>query len=99
MLTGPYFSVADEQRPPCCFFGYPRPIRRMSLSAALGTTAHGHIHEIVGGAWSMEAGVVAKRTTDLVLPFLHVVQASLHFTPAAVQYILLKNSSASCAGR
>ncbi|CAM9993354.1 unnamed protein product [Ectocarpus sp. 12 AP-2014] len=46
----------------------------MSLAAALGTSAHGHIHEIVGGAWSMEAGVVAKRTTDLVLPFLHVVQ-------------------------
>ncbi|CAN0353347.1 unnamed protein product [Ectocarpus sp. 6 AP-2014] len=45
----------------------------MSFSAALGTSAHGHIHEIVGGAWSMEAGVVAKRTTDRVLPFLHVI--------------------------
>ncbi|CAM9196291.1 unnamed protein product [Pylaiella littoralis] len=46
----------------------------MSFAAALGTDAHGHIHEILGGAWSVGARSIASRTTDVVQPFLHVLQ-------------------------
>lgn len=49
----------------------------MSLSEALRTDAHGHIHEILGGTWSAEAGAIANRTTDLILLFLHDLQVNI----------------------
>lgn len=46
----------------------------MDLASALNSEAHGHIHELLGGAWSTQYGAVAERTSGVILPFLHIVQ-------------------------
>jgi len=49
--------------------------RRMALTESLNG-AHGPIHELLGGSWSMEANAFAKRTSSIVQPFVHQIAVS-----------------------
>ncbi|CAM9975327.1 unnamed protein product [Ectocarpus fasciculatus] len=44
----------------------------MALTESFNEGAHGEIHELLGGAWSLEATAYAERTSDVVQPFVHV---------------------------
>lgn len=43
----------------------------MALTAAMNAGAHGHIHELLGGAWSSEWSGFYNRTEEIVLPITH----------------------------
>lgn len=49
---------------------------RMALTESFNDGAHGEIHELLGGAWSLEATAYAERTSDVVQPFVHVAVVS-----------------------
>ena len=48
----------------------------MSLSEAMNEGAHGHIHELLGGAWSENWQGFFNRTDDIILPFTHIAVVS-----------------------
>lgn len=47
--------------------------RRVLLSEAMNAGAHGHIHELLGGAWALEWQGFYARTEDIILPFTHTI--------------------------
>lgn len=50
--------------------------RRMLLTEAMNAGAHGHIHELLGGAWSAEWHGFYNRTEFIVMPVTHVIVVS-----------------------
>lgn len=46
---------------------------RMALTKSLNNGGHGHIHELLGGAWSSEWKGLDERTESTIFPFLHVI--------------------------
>ncbi|CAN0176128.1 unnamed protein product, partial [Hapterophycus canaliculatus] len=45
----------------------------MLLTEAMNAGAHGHIHELLGGAWSEEWHGFYNRTEEIVLPITHII--------------------------
>ncbi|CAM9905448.1 unnamed protein product, partial [Ectocarpus fasciculatus] len=45
----------------------------MLLTESMNAGAHGHIHELLGGAWSSDWFGFFNRTEEIVLPFVHTI--------------------------
>ncbi|CAN0490372.1 unnamed protein product [Ectocarpus sp. 8 AP-2014] len=45
----------------------------MLLTESMNAGAHGHIHELLGGAWSSDWSGFYNRTEKIILPFVHTI--------------------------
>lgn len=45
----------------------------MLLTESMNAGAHGHIHELLGGAWASEWSGFYNRTEEIVLPMTHII--------------------------
>ncbi|CAM9505077.1 unnamed protein product, partial [Laminaria digitata] len=68
------FGYVNNRKPAGCK-QYRDAVRKdswMALTVAMNAGAHGHIHELLGGAWSADWHGFYNRTDDIILPFTHI---------------------------
>ncbi|CAM9867117.1 unnamed protein product, partial [Ascophyllum nodosum] len=51
----------------------------MDLTQSLNAGAHGHIHELMGGAWSADWHDFDERTSEIIFPFMHNIVPYMKF--------------------
>eukprot|EP00904_Undaria_pinnatifida_P005044 jgi/Undpi1/166/HiC_scaffold_1.g00163.m1 len=68
------FGYVNNRKPSGCK-QYRDAVRKdtwMDLTESMNAGAHGHIHELLGGAWSADWHGFFNRTEDIILPFTHI---------------------------
>ncbi|CBJ31176.1 putative scytonemin-related tyrosinase [Ectocarpus siliculosus] len=69
------FGYKNNRKPSGCkqYRDAARKDTWMLLTESMNAGAHGHIHELLGGAWSSDWSGFYNRTEKIILPFAHTI--------------------------